>query len=477
VTLTTILQQFVPYPIDNDTAYHFSVSQLITKYGILYSFPWTPFSWQCDHYADKEFLFHLLFVPVGKLGFVSSARCVGIFAGALILTALYLILRSEKVRYAGVWTLLPLASSAFVFRFAQVRPHLLSITLALIVMWAAARNKLHILAMASIIYPLAYIAFWQIPLILIIAAEFARVLVGGRPRWQPIVVCGAGIAMGVTLHPNAYNIVRINWIHMSEILFRNAWGRKVDFNLGMEFNPYSLVEWGKFLVFTVLMTGIALVFAWKQRKKSSIPLAITIATVFFGLITLKTNRFLEYFVPFSVLSVAIASRDYGKNYFAPVMLAILLLYMFAVGTDPWKILTSIHSNRAYMEPSIANYFNRRIPEGAQIFTPGWDYTGNLMLILPERRFIVAADPTLFYKKDPYLYSIWRRIPLEAPIDSGEAIRKLFRARYVISLNYPAYWTFFDALSYDPKVKNLFANERWVLFDLGETSVHKSQHSY
>jgi hypothetical protein len=90
-----------------------------------------------------------------------------------------------------------------------------------------------------------------------------------------------------------------------------------------------------------------------------------------------------------------------------------------------------------------------------------------MLALPERYFIVAADPTLFYKKDPKLYDIWYRIPLDAPIDSVEAIRLLFKSRFVISLNYQAYWPFFDTLSADPTVKTLFTNEKWVLFDLGE----------
>ena len=79
--LVTLLQLSIPYPIDDDTAYHFSVGQLIREHGILHSFPWTRFSWQFDHYADKEFLFHLLFVPFVNLGFVVASRTVGIICG------------------------------------------------------------------------------------------------------------------------------------------------------------------------------------------------------------------------------------------------------------------------------------------------------------------------------------------------------------------------------------------------------------
>jgi hypothetical protein len=146
---------------------------------------------------------------------------------------------------------------------------------------------------------------------------------------------------------------------------------------------------------------------------------------------------------------------------------VSLFYTIVLGTEPYRNLSFKH--KAHIEPEVARLFSQKIPMGSQVFTTGWDYTGNLMLALPERHFVVAADPTLFYKRNPELYDIWYRIPLDAPIDSVEAIRRLFKSRFVISLNYQAYWPFFDTLSADPTVKNLFANEKWVLFDLGDSS--------
>ncbi len=465
IVLTGLLQWFIPYPIDDDTAYHFCVSQLIRKYGILHEFPWTPFSWQFDHYADKEFLFHLLFLPLSGLGFVPAARLVGALAGALVLTTLFFILRAERVRFAGVWALLPLACSEFLFRLGLVRPHLLSITLALIVMWAFARKKLYLLAAAAFLYPLTYVAFWQIPLILILAAEAARLLSGERVYWKPFAVVLAGITIGLALHPNTYNLIQINWIHMSDILFQKAWGREF-MNLGKEFNPYPLADWGRYLVIVVIMTGGALVLSWRHRTFSSVPLAFALAAVAFGLLTARSLRFIEYFVPFSVAALALATLNIRMRFLPYALLAISLLYTFVLGTEPYKNLSFKH--KAHIEPDIARFFNQKIPIGSHVFTTGWDYTGNLMLALPERYFVVAADPTLFYKKDPKLYDIWYRLPLDAPIDSVEAIRLLFKSRFVISLNYQAYWPFFDTLSADPTVKILFVNEKWILFDLGNS---------
>lgn len=464
--LISLLQFYVPYPVQDDTAYHFAVGQLIKKYGILHAFPWTPFSTQFDHFADKEFFFHLLFVPIEGLGFVTASRIVGVVAGAAILTSLYFVLRAEHVEFAGLWAILPLASSAFVYRLAQVRPHLLSITLAIILIWAVARERLRILAVIAIIYPLSYVAFWQIPLMLLIAVEGALFFAGGRIRWKPAVTLLIGIIVGVLLHPNTFNLIRLNWIHMSDILFQGAWGHgKLAATLGAEINPYSIVEWGKFLIVCVLMIFTALVISWRDRQKSSIPFAFAIGSAVFGLLTIKSNRFLEYFVPLTVLAFAVTMRS-RKRILIALMLTVSLLYTITFGTEPFKILAA---QRAFIEPSVVHYFRQEIPIGSQVFTCGWDYTGNLMLALPERRFIVAEDPTLFYKKDPMLYDAWCRVPLEAPIDSAEAIRQLFKSRFVICKTYQAFWPFFDTLDRDPTVKILFADDKWVFFDLGEFS--------
>jgi len=468
LVLAVSLQLFVPYPIDDDTAYHFTVGQLINKHGILHSFPWTPFSWQFDHYADKEFLFHLLFAPLGGLGFVTAARVVGALAGALVLITLYFVLRAERVPYAGIWTLLLPTCSEFVFRLALVRPHLLSITLALILIWAYARGRLRIIAIVAFLYPLSYVAFWQIPLILVAAAESARLLAGERARWKPALIVLAGIAAGVALHPNTLNLLAMNWIHMVNVLIENAWGKKPEFeNIAKEFNPYTVEQWGRFLLIVTLMAGNALVLGWRERRKDSMPLAVAIAAILFGLLTARSLRFVEYFAPFSVAALAITSRPLAKRWLAPAILGMSLLYLLTFGMEPFKIIAS---KTEYIEPRIARYFAQVIPEGSQVFTCGWDYTGNLMLALPERKLIVAADPTLFYKKDPDLYRIWRRIPLDAPIDSVEAIRLLFKSRYVICLNFEAYWPFFDTLEKDQNVRTMLAEKKWVFFDLGEPPV-------
>ncbi len=107
----------------------------------------------------------------------------------------------------------PLLSSVIlIYRFVLVRPHLLSISLALVLVWAAARRKHLVLTAVSALYPWAYVAFWQLPSLLL-AAETARFLSGERLSWKPVAAVFAGIATGVAVHPNTVNLLSINWIH------------------------------------------------------------------------------------------------------------------------------------------------------------------------------------------------------------------------------------------------------------------------
>jgi len=462
------LQLAIPSPLDDDTAYHFAVARLIREHGFLQSFPWTRFSWQFDHYADKELFFHLLFVPFVPLGFDTAARIVGVIGGTSILSAIYGVLRAEKVRYAGIWALLPLGTTIFLYRFSQVRPHLFSITLALLLVWAYCRRKMVLLFIIALLYPLCYVAFWQIPLLLAAAAEGGRFLSGERWRWQPPVAVAAGIAVGVAIHPNALNLLQINWIHMADILFRNAWGVHPEFNMGEEFEPFSVVGWLKEMTVPTLAMIWAAYGGWQGRKGNGMLTAMTLAMFVFLLLTLRTNRFLEYFVPFAVLALALSSRDGERIWQLPAFAAVSLCWTLLTGIPLLRYIASSQPRIWQMEKNVAEIVRRKVPAGGNVFTCGWEYTGTLMVEVPDRNYLVALDPTLFYKRNPELYALWYRTLKDAPPTSAEIVRRSFASRYVVCRDYSALHPFFDAIARDKGVRVLYSDGKWVLFDLGSS---------
>jgi hypothetical protein len=123
-----------------------------------------------------------------------------------------------------------------------------------------------------------------------------------------------------------------------------------------------------------------------------------------------------------------------------------------------------------MPPQLASWLQQRIPVGSQIFTTEWGHTGTLMLALPDRKFIVALDPTLFLVRDPELYRLWYELPRHPRPGMAETIRKRFKAQFVISLFDERFFNFYFQLSSEPGVKALLlSEENWVVFDLGGPS--------
>lgn len=465
ILVVSLLQLCIPYPLDDDTAYHFSVARLLREQGILHSFPWTRFSWQLDHYADKEFLFHVLFIPFTPLGFHAAARIVGIIGGSALLSAIYLLLRAERVRLAGFWTLLPLGTTIFLYRFLQVRPHLFSITLAIILLWAYCRQKRVLLFLVALLYPLFYVAFWQIPLILIVAAEGGRLLSGERFNGKLLLFVVAGLFAGVVLHPNSLNLLEMNRIHMVDVLFRNAWGDHIEFNMGGEFDPLGFTGWLRVLLPATVFAVLGGYLAWRERTSDPLYPAFALAMILFALLTARTNRFLEYFVPFSLLTFAILASRYRKPYTLPAAMAFSIVFTVFGGSYLLDYIFKQKERSWQMSPAVIARTAALIPAGSDIFTCGWEYTGGLLLDLPGRNYMVALDPTLLHKRDPQLYDLWYRTLLKAPADSAEIVRTRFGSSYAICLDDPSLHPFFTAVSADRSVEILHTDGKWVVFNL------------
>lgn len=465
VFIAGAIQYSIPYPLDADTAYHAAVGQLIRQYGILHSFPWTPFSWLADHYADKELLFHLLFVPLVRfMSWTNAAQVIGTMGGTTILLTIYLILRTEKVRFPWLWAFIPLAASfEFIYRFVLVRPFLFSISLALVVLWSAARSRLIILAVASALYPWTYVA-WHLPIILVCIVETARFLSTERIRFKPLLISLSGIITGLLLHPNMMNLVRMTWLEITKVLFRNAWNNKTGIDLGLELSATPFSVWTHSFMICVFMAMFALVFTWRNRKQDSTAFAFALTAFAFGLLTIKTYKFCEYFVPFSVLAIALATRLKSWRFLPLTILGVSLVYTFSLN---FGSIMGLSKRSNYVPPTTLSFMQQTIPQGSLVFSPDWDLTGTLMLALPERRFVVALNTSYFYEKDPELYRLWYKIIHTPTGDSAMLIRQRFSSRYVICTNISEWLPLMRELSETPGVQTHIVDSLWVLFDLGE----------
>jgi len=465
-TVAIIQFGFARVPSDADTAYHAAVGRLIAEHGFLREFPWTPMSWLSDHYADKELLFHLLFVPFLGLGWLAASKIVGTLSGAAVLLALYGVLRAERVRFAVAWAFLPLlASSAFLYRFTLVRPHLVSIALALVVLWAASRHRAWPLAIASFLYPWAYVA-WYMPLVLVAIAEAARLVGGERIRWRPAAIAAGGVALGLLVHPNGANLIRFGWLVLSRVLVQNAWGGKAGLEMGGEFDAFTPGQWVELLSLPSAFCAAALVLAWRGRNTRGPALAFALTSLAFAILTARTARFTEYFVPFSVAALALSLpvAAVPRLRFAPfALLAVALVYQ---GREEAGLLARLREWPNRVPSYVARVMQKEIPPGSRVFTCEWGMTGYLMLALPDRQFLVALDPTLFQAKDPELYALWYASTRRPPPEVARLIRERFGARYVACFYDPQFEALNARLASTPGVRTLLVSDDWNVYDLG-----------
>jgi hypothetical protein len=178
--------------------------------------------------------------------------------------------------------------------------------------------------------------------------------------------------------------------------------------------------------------------------------------------TAGSARFIEYFAPFAAAALALALRERGRR-LATAVLAVCFVWTAAAGAAP---ILALGTRGDEIPPMFQEFLRARIPEGAQVFTCGWGLTGELMIALPERRFVVALDPTLFAVNDPELYRIWYALPREGPPDARAVIRERFGARWVVCFNRSDSAPLFRRLGEDPAVRTVFANPLWRVYDLG-----------
>jgi hypothetical protein len=461
VAVAGLFQLLTPAPWDGDTAYHVAVGRLLAEHGMLRAFPWTPYSWLSDHYADKELLFHLLLAPLTPLGWIPAAKIVGAALGGLALLVLFLVLRAEGVPRPAIWALVPLAASgAFVFRFALVRPHLLSIALALAVAWGAVRGRHVLVAAAALLYPWCYIA-WHMPLVLVALVELARLMSGRRVEWRPGAAAALGLVLGLLVHPNAVNLVRFWWLVHVDILARTAWGGREGFQLGSEFHPFAPIEFLRFALLPALMAGAAAVLAWRDRARDAAPLALSLAALGYLALTVASSRFIEYLAPFAAAALALALRERGQRV-AVATLAVAFVFTAALGARP---VLALGTRGDDLPPTLGAYLRSHIPPGDQVFTCDWGLTGALLWALPDRRFMVALDPVLFHAKDPERYRLWADLPTSAPPDARTRIREAFGARWVLCFGLERNRPLLRRLHADPGGRALLESPLWYLYDL------------
>ena len=276
-----------------------------------------------------------------------------------------------------------------------------------------------------------------------------------------------GLSAGLLVHPNFPEILEHAWIEIGDTLMATAWGRRGELPIGGEFRALSLTSTLRFVLLPAGLTLLSVVLAVRNRVGRPVALAYALnAMVFLGL-TLASQRFLEFLAPMAAVAAGLALAD-RRRLLAPLLVGAAAVYTALVSQPLFHRLL----NRTDMFPPRTTALLRRtVPPGAQVFTCDWQFTGEMLLALPDRRFMVALDPILFLRKDPRRFREWVTFTRRPPAEPARWVRERFGARYVLCEAHPQFRPFLAALSRDDGARLRGKWWPWVVFEIKEEPPH------
>lgn len=433
---------------NDDTYFHIKYSSLMSK----------SFDSQ-ESWVNTSWLFHFLLSPFTLIkDLVIAEKLTAILFSIVIFLTINYILVKYNCKLSWVWALLALLGSGdFIYRLLLLRPYLLSIILLLLFTYYISRNSYRLGGLIAVLYGLSYAAA---PLVLIVLAVFVVIdfLMKNSIKILNISIVIGGLLIGLILNPEFPQNISHIFIKIIPVLFFT----KTDFSLGTELFPYKV---NNLIYNNLLILTIWLVALWEFLKnkhwsrnnheiKQTIGF-ITLSVLFFLLVLFGGRRFIEYWVPFALISTALVAQPFLVKFnfkgfketficykhfrfalvvflfamITPIYLNIRIVYGHAIQSKPTKLFYPVG------EWLLKHEMNKQI-----IFNTQWDNFYMLYFWNARDQYVIGFDPTSLFIDDSDKYFHWSRISADEVNnfqDSHkfwEIISNVFNANYLVIEN-------------------------------------------
>lgn len=463
VALCTYIQSIPTFP-DPDSFYHIGMSRLIPEQGVISTFPWLQFSVLKDSYTNQHFLYHLFLTPFTHwMNPIQGAKLAQVILNTGFIVLFYWLLRRMRVPGAFWFALLLMVTAPFMFRLNLVKAPVVSLLFLFFGLYCLFRYKYLALFFTAFGYVWAYGGFLLLPvfsavyaLISVLTDWFRRgniqpfsVVARNSKEIRMFFVATAGMLAGVLINPQFPQNIIFYWRQLVAIGIVNY---QDIISVGGEWYPYNPVQLGADALLVTMLIVIALaVLITNWRRPSRQQLLVTAIFIFFLAFTLKSRRYVEYYIPAAVLWIALTIRHYAgemtpariwrlfhaaARQYKVVVVVMAAYILIMVPMIVIKDMRKLHQD--YQAGISINRFAgagawlaRNALPGETVFHSSWDEFPILFYRSPQAYYISGLDPTFSYEYDREL---WNTI---VDITTGkqrtgvyEAIRDTFQARYV-----------------------------------------------
>lgn len=470
------LQTLTKHVIAVDAYYHFKMAHLMREMGPVKDFVWTSTSVFRNDFSDSSFLYHLLLVPLTYISdeIVAIKLGASIFA-ALFCTVFYLVLRVNRCRVPFLFTVMIAAcGSLFMYRMCQNRGYLLAMSLAFLTVDACINHRYKMLFVLAIAWPLSYTAF-QVVIVIPIIYHVAQLFNGETLDRKLVPVACAGSLLGLLIHPNFPKDFYLWWVQNILVMWFK-WTSDVNLFFGGELYPPELAWLTKGCTTVFLMLIVtSIVTVSCTRRRSTATLTWFGVTLFFGILTLASKRFIEYSAPLTLAYGAFLLRDIVSDEDvdrwstkAPTlfMVTVWLITAACGGLLYRSYFDSKKDIEAESEPglkSAALWLKAHAAKDDIVMTCDWDDFPQLFYYNTDQRYMNCLDPMFFYAWNKDLWKLWTDVTNARTPDIYSLVKLRFHAKWILATN--DFGSMIRKCSADPRFRRVFADKDCTIFQL------------
>jgi len=392
-----------------------------------------------EYFVYYSFLFHFVLIPFTFLKpLVLGIKLYGVLALSASFTVAYVFLRRVSIKYSFLWTLLLLVfllQSGWLFRFTLARPFTLAPVFLIVTLCFIHRKNYLALAAISFLYFYWHTATFMFPLCLAIGYFLFEQFYGKKPDWKMIGWPAVGTSAAVLL---AYFISPGIVAYLKDVIFpvffdttitktgQIAEGGEV---YGKDF--FTIVNSFFWVLVPLFIVGSYEIFRYVQTKRDlqveednfdmsvqSLRVTLFVASITFLVAGTISARFLDYFIYFCFLYVAIAVSDaakffkingklFRKSFWIGASLAGIFLFV-NLSLNFYDSLANSHSQLIAQGP--AEWLDLNVEQNKIIFNVDWDSFPTLYYFTGDKfRYVTGLEPRFLYDLNPKMYWVWNNI--------------------------------------------------------------------
>lgn len=448
---------------DPDSFYHAGVARLMAQGDVaVREFPWLPYSILSENYIDHHYLYHAALVPFSFVDPLKGIKIATALFGALFIAFFARMLFSLGVVYPELFVALLVINQPFMFRANLAKASTFSLLFLFSALFALIKKRTFAVFLIAFLYVWAYDGWvllggvlglwWLVHSFGEMVYErntvslrfFWRILWSREERTMFLSGVG-GLLAGIVVNPFFPKNLSFYYDHIVKI---GLVGYKNAIAVGGEwygYNPFLFLG-NNAVLLAVLVLALA-VFVVSLRRQGSVSLVALFLSIAFVGATLKSQRNIEYAVPFLVFFCALSFRwvsgewlwgkirEYSGRWGWLVFgYGVAFALVFSVTKDMILLRRELVSGfRMDFLQQESRWIAEHVKPGEIIFHSNWDEFPPLFYYNPRNEYIAGLDPAFMYAHDPNAYILWRDIT-QGKVSQGleELIQREFHTSTVIA---------------------------------------------